>query len=291
MLKKKQGFAGQRIIDLSKEDIENYLFKHSSAKIGYFTKTGFFPEAKFHFIENFDGNEDYILIYCIKGYGVASANHRTYHLSPGDFFLIPANTSFSYYADDVKPWSIFWFFFKGESLEEIADLYIKINHTNKGYLPYNEERIKLFNRIYQYLERGYGRTNLIFINMCLLNLISSLVLITDTEKKKEDKLLGVINSSILLMKEHCEKNLQLSQLANHVSMSTSHFSLVFKKSTGVSPINYFNTLKIQKACEYLKFTNLLVKEIAFKVGVNDVQYFTKLFSKIMGITPFKYRKQ
>ncbi len=291
MVKKKQGFAGQRIIDLTKNDIKNYLSEHPTTKIGYFTKTGFFPEAKFQFIEENNGREEYILLYCIKGYGVASVNHKAHHISAGDFFLIPANTAFSYFADEVKPWSIFWFFFRGIALEEIADLYIKMNNTYKGYLPYNEERIKLFNKIYQYLERGYGRTNLSYINMCLLNLISSLVLVSDTDNKKEDKMQGVINNTIQMMKENCEKSIQLTQLADHVSMSVSQFSLIFKKSTGVTPINYFNHLKIQKACEYLKFTNLLIKEVAFKVGVTDVQYFTKLFSKTMGITPFKYKKQ
>jgi YesN/AraC family two-component response regulator len=127
--------------------------------------------------------------------------------------------------------------------------------------------------------------------MCLLNLISSLVLVSDTDNKKEDKMQCVINNTIQMMKENCEKSIQLSQLADNVSMSISQFSLIFKKSTGVTPINYFNHLKVQKACEYLKFTNLLIKEVAFKVGVTDVQYFTKLFSKTMGITPFKYKKQ
>ncbi|MBK0382606.1 AraC family transcriptional regulator [Pedobacter sp. SD-b] len=289
MAKKKQGFAGQRIIDLSRDDIKEYLSKHPSSKNGYFTKTGFFPDAKFQFIEDFKGREDYILIYCIKGYGVANINYKTYHISPGDFFLIPSENAFSYYADDVKPWSIFWFFFKGDALEEIADLYIKLNHTHKGYLPYNEERIKLFNRIYQYLEQGYGRTNLTFMNMCLLNLVSSLVLVTDTKKKKEDKTQGIINSSIQLMKENCEKSLSLLEIAESVSMSSSHFSLVFKKATGISPINYFNIIKIQKACDYLRFTDLLVKEVAFKVGITDIHYFTRLFSKVMGITPFKFK--
>lgn len=291
MAKKKQGFAGQRIIELSPEFLEQYCEQHSSAKHGYFTKMGFFPNAKYQFIEDSDGREEYILIYCIKGYGVAIVNHKIYHISPGDFFIIPSHTPFSYYADELKPWSIFWFFFTGDAIEEIAQLFIQSTNSYKGYLPYNDERVKLFNRIYAYLERGNGKNNINYMNMCLLNLITSLVLITDTNPKKEDKIQSVINSSIQFMKEHSEKNLTLLQIAENVNISISHFSSLFKKHTGISPINYHNIIKIQKACDYLKFTNLLVKEISFKIGILDVQYFSRLFTKNMGVTPNKYRER
>ena len=151
MAKKKQGFAGQRIIELSKEAIDGYCAKHPSSKNGYFTKVGFFPDAKYQFIEESDGRAEYVLIYCVKGYGVAIINHKIFHISPGDFFLIPSNTPFSYYSDKIKPWTIYWFFFKGEAIQEIADLFVKSSKSYKGYLRYNDERVKLFNKIYKFL--------------------------------------------------------------------------------------------------------------------------------------------
>ena len=289
-MKKKQGFAGQRTIELSPEMVKAFCAKHPSAINGHFTKIGFFPDAKYQFIENDRGREEYIVIYCINGYGVSQINQKIYHISSGDFFIIPAYTPFSYQADILKPWSICWFFFKGDAIEEIADLFIKSAQAHKGFLPYNEERIKLFNRIYQNLERGYGNENLTMMNMCLLNLISSFVLVTATSSIKEDKSQNLINSSIQFMKERSEQNISLSEIAENVSMSVSHFSLVFKKKTGTSPVNYYNTIKMQKACEYLKFTDVLVKEIAFKLGILDPQYFSRLFTKTIGMSPNKYRK-
>ncbi len=289
-MKKKQGFAGERRIELSPEMVKLFCEKNNSAKNGHFTKIGFFPDAKYQFIENIVGREEYIVIYCINGYGAAQINQKVYHISPGDFFIIPAQTPFSYQADILKPWSIFWFIFKGDAIEEIADLFIKSANSHKGFLPYNEERIKLFNRIYQNLERGYGNENLTIMNMCLLNLISSFVLVTHTSSPAEDKSQNVINSSIQFMNENREHNLTLSQIAENVSMSISHFSLVFKRKTGISPVNYYNTLKMQKACDYLKFTDVLVKEIAFNLGISDSHYFSRLFTKTIGISPNEYRK-
>lgn len=289
-VRKKQGFAGQRTIDLNEETIKLLSKQFSSFTHGYFTKIGFYPDAKFQFIEDQKGRAEYILIYCVNGYGDARVNQKTYHISMGDFFIIPANSPFSYHADELKPWSIFWFFFKGKAIEEIADLFIKLNDTHKGFLPYNEERVKLFNRIYQNLERGYGLENLSVLNMCLLNLISSLVLILPNKQVKEDKKQSLVNSSIQLMKEHCEKHLTLSQLAENANMSVSHFSMVFKNQTGVAPLVYFNNLKMQKACEYLKFTDILVKEISYKLSIADAQYFSRVFTKTIGMSPNVYRR-
>ncbi len=291
MAKKKQGFAGQRLIELSEDAIAGYSAKHPSSKNGYFTRVGFFPDAKYQFIEENDGREEYVLIYCVKGYGVAVINHKTFHISPGDFFLIPSHTPFSYYADKIKPWTIYRFFFKGDAVQEIADIFIKSAESYKGYLPYNDERVKLFNKIYRFLEQGYGQENLIMINMCLLNLVSSFVLITTDNSGKVDKFQLLINSSMQFMKENVDKNLNLNQIADNVNLSVSHFSSVFKRITGVSPMTFYNDIKIQKACEYLKYSNTLVKEISYKLGIFDVHYFSRLFSKTMGVTPLKYRLQ
>lgn len=290
-MKKRQGFAGQRTIELNGELIASFCAQNPSSKSGFFTKVGFYPDARYQFIEDEKGREEYILIYCINGYGMSRIEQTTYHISPGDFFIIPAKSPFSYHADELKPWSIFWFFFKGDTIEGIADIFIRSNKTHKGFLPYNEERVKLFNKIYQYLERGYGQENIAFMNMCLLNLVSSLVLVTADKDKTPDKTQSVINSTVLFMKEQVNKNLSLSDLAANVHMSVSHFSAMFKKKTGIAPINYYNNIRMDKACEYLKFTDVLVKEIAFKLGILDAHYFNRLFKKTIGLTPNAYRKE
>ncbi len=48
--------------------------------------------------------------------------------------------------------------------------------------------------------------------------------------------------------------------------------------------------KVQKACEYLNYTDLTIKEISFSLGFQDPLYFSRLFKGHMGISPRKYRK-
>ena len=93
------------------------------------------------------------------------------------------------------------------------------------------------------------------------------------------------------MKENLEKRLTLADLAAHTGYSPSHFSVLFSKRTGYAPLTYFNQLKIQQACQLLDFTDMKINQICFKIGIEDTYYFSRLFSKVMGIPPREYKKQ
>ena len=93
------------------------------------------------------------------------------------------------------------------------------------------------------------------------------------------------------MRENIQHNLTLNKLADYFKYSPSHFSALFQKETGVSPMNYFIRLKIQKACEYIELSNMKLNEISTLLGFEDAAYFSRIFTKIMGISPSQYRKK
>jgi AraC family transcriptional regulator, arabinose operon regulatory protein len=83
--------------------------------------------------------------------------------------------------------------------------------------------------------------------------------------------------------------LTLDQISGNVGYSPTYFTTLFRRETGYSPLSYFSHLKILKACEFLDFTNLKIKQISFNLGYTDPYYFTKDFTKKMGLSPQKYR--
>lgn len=93
------------------------------------------------------------------------------------------------------------------------------------------------------------------------------------------------------MKDNISKQLTLEEIAGKVNYSPSYLSSVFTQKTGMSPINYFNQLKIQKSCRLLDFTDMKIKEIAFELGFSDQYYFSKVFSKFMHTSPKDYREK
>lgn len=291
MAKKKQGFAGERQIILSKSFLKGYLAQQISFKHNYFLQAGFYPDAKYQYLENLNGDSNYQIIYCIKGYGSASVNYKSYYLSVGDFLIIPANTPFSYQADVLKPWSFYAFKFNGLLYQEIINQYLKQNNPLKNYLPYTEEKIRLFSHLFNCLNQGISYANLNLINVSLIHFISSLTTVLhQNSNNKTDNNKNILNDSVKFLKENYHLNLKLEEISKQAGLSVSHYAKIFKSETGISPINYVINLKIKKACEYLQFTNLLVKEVAFKVGIHDIQYFTKIFKANVGLSPSQYRK-
>ena len=93
------------------------------------------------------------------------------------------------------------------------------------------------------------------------------------------------------MQAHVDKPMNLNELASNCGYSVSHFSMIFKKKTTRSPIEYFLGLKIQKACQMLDFSSMRVQEIASELAFQDQFYFSRLFRKMIGVSPMEYRKK
>jgi AraC-like DNA-binding protein len=87
--------------------------------------------------------------------------------------------------------------------------------------------------------------------------------------------------------ENIERHLTLAEVAAYSGLSASRLSAVFKERTGHSPLNYFNLMKIR----LLDNTGLKLSQISFKLGIDDQYYFSRLFSKIMGMSPKAYRNR
>lgn len=85
--------------------------------------------------------------------------------------------------------------------------------------------------------------------------------------------------------ENYAKGLGLNDCAQELHISSNYISRMFKKYTQVSFITYINELRIKKALELLRETDLSIKEIAHKVGYNNLNYFYKTFKAVTGTTP------
>ena len=84
-------------------------------------------------------------------------------------------------------------------------------------------------------------------------------------------------------------DLGLKNLAAQLNINPSYLSTLFKKETGFTLTEYVNQKRIEHAVFLLNSSNLQIQMIAQYSGIADVNYFTKTFKKIIGITPKEYR--
>ncbi|WP_293142992.1 MULTISPECIES: helix-turn-helix transcriptional regulator [unclassified Microcoleus] len=89
--------------------------------------------------------------------------------------------------------------------------------------------------------------------------------------------------------DYLSRDLHIAELANLVQISPYYFSRLFKQSTGIAPHNYVTQCRMKKAKQLLKIPDLSIAYISQQVGFHDQSHFSKTFSKIVGVTPKKYR--
>lgn len=88
---------------------------------------------------------------------------------------------------------------------------------------------------------------------------------------------------------YTDENISLNDTAAYVNFSPSHFSSVFSRETGKSFIRYLTDLRMGKARELLKCTDLRCSDISAAVGYKDPHYFSYIFKKIHNCSPTQYR--
>jgi len=109
-------------------------------------------------------------------------------------------------------------------------------------------------------------------------------------KKDEKSAEQAIEDTISYMNEHYMLMLTLPMLANRAGMSEGHFTVLFKKYTGVTMTAYMRRLRIEKAKQLFLQTDLTAKEIAQKAGFADYFYFSRMFKKETGSSPTDFKK-
>ncbi len=285
--KVKEGFVGERRIVLP-PNIKRRVVANRIAKNLYLTAIGYYPHATFHDMERKGGCGQYILIYCVEGEGYILVEGQRYTLTPNCYFIIPKHAPHHYYASTRTPWSIYWVHFCGNYDDELYQRFVVEGKPDVRFIPYEENRIRLFEQAYYLLEQSYETRDLELMNLHLLHFLTSLIYHKDrdTALESEDK----VADSIAFMQDHLDTQFSIHELAQQQQLSVSHYSRVFKQRTGHSPIHYFNQLKVQKSCQHLYFTDKTVKEIAVLLGIDDSFYFSRLFTKLMGMSPSHYRK-
>lgn len=91
------------------------------------------------------------------------------------------------------------------------------------------------------------------------------------------------------IEENISADLSLEQIADHLHISASHLSRTFKKAANISLTDYINQVRINRAKELLRGTDIYIYAISEMVGYHDATYFSSIFKKLAGVSPSEYR--
>ena len=96
---------------------------------------------------------------------------------------------------------------------------------------------------------------------------------------------------VAFVNEHYMQELSLDKLSTRFFLSREHISRRFKQENGMTLSNYVIQLRIKQAKQWLSQTDEKMYSIALKLGYQDETYFSKLFKRIVGMTPLEYRNK
>ncbi len=119
-------------------------------------------------------------------------------------------------------------------------------------------------------------------------------ILTEIGKIQKSKLINdsfvCIEYGFEYLNEHYNEDCSVEYLAKCCYVSPVWFRKIFKQYTGMSPSEYKIELRLTQACNYLKYSNMSVREISETVGYSDISLFIRLFKKKYSSTPLQFRK-
>jgi AraC-like DNA-binding protein len=289
-VKRRDGFIGEKLINVPLKVLDEAKKKEPELFSVYITQIGYFPKASFHYRERRKGCEDNILIYCLQGKGHYILDDKRYEVNCNEFVIIPATDKYMrYWADKDDPWTIYWVHYTGDGIDALNRALNLGIANGPALIPFNEKGLDIWQNIYQTLEMGYSVENMCNAGFCLYHLLATFLFPQkrlQAEKKSDG---DVISKTIHSMRDNITKKLSVEEMAASHSLSVSHFSNLFRKATGMPPIDYFIHIKMQRACQLLYTNDEKIRDVATGLGYDDPYYFSRIFKKYIGSSPEQYR--
>ncbi len=301
MTRKKDGFIGERAVVVAPA-LSEMASGDALAGSLYVTDMGYYPMATHHYRQREQGIDQYVLIYCVDGSGWYRLDGREYHVSRDQYFILPAGKPHAYGADACAcGWTIYWVHFRGTHAATYAEgatepQTIRVSQTSRI-----RTRIDIFDELLTTMQFGASIDDLRYASSLLQYFLASMRYLHQYRFFPDRGVaspgrptsgsfgLDVVDAAIHFMRENLERHIVLQDVLDYVGYSQSHFSTLFRQRMGMGPMAYMNRLKMEYACHLLEVTDLHVNQICFKVGIEDPYYFSRLFSKFVGVAPTDYR--
>ncbi|WP_072329532.1 MULTISPECIES: AraC family transcriptional regulator [unclassified Paenibacillus] len=230
------------------------------------------------------------LYFIMEGEGYLKLNGRTFYPKPGQLFLLPAGQIQSYGTTGPDTFGKYWCHFKAK----IGDLPLFHLLDIPAFVETAEpERLRL-QETFRQLIHWHGIDSLgsaLRVNALLLELLAFYLDAAGAIRFRTgaSASLDKINQVLRYIDEHLADHLSLEELSQVVHFHPNYFIRVFKNTTGVSPIQYVNRRRMEKAKQLLSFSQLNISEIAESLGM-EMSYFSRMFKDHTGFSPSQFRE-
>lgn len=246
-------------------------------------------------------------IYCVtEGEARLHLPDRTQELTPGHLYIIPAYTMHSYechgkfvhyylhvyegYKKETDVFELYDLPTEATAQEGDAQLFAAmcqefpnaqlLNSDPKSY----DNTTKFTDYAKRYSDMPIHRK--MWLRGCILILFSRFMAGATLRTWTKDERVG---NALKYIHKNIYDDIDIDDLADIACVTKPYLIRLFKRYMAVSPLQYINRKKIERAELYLLTEDISIKELAYTLGFSDHSYFIRLFKKITGKTPQEYR--
>ena len=231
------------------------------------------------------------LLYFVQGKAVTSCNLQEHHVQKGSILFINGN---ELHTGIISQWDSAFYCIQFDPNffhNLIGNEYVLFEN-----IIYDEDCVAILDRLIEIYQQprsvqnilGYKKIAYEFFNLLLQRYTKSIL--DEEHYKKQFKRLDTFHHIVDYIEKNYTEDVSVTDLAQQFNMSASYFAHLFKQYAAKSVIEYVNETRIQHAKSLLEKEELSIKNIALQVGFSDINYFSRKFKALVGVTPMQYKK-
>lgn len=234
--------------------------------------------------QNYEG---YLFQYTIDGCGRFEDSRKSEDLHKGRAFFVSFPCKSRYYLpEEYCKWHYFYIHFIGPT----ADYFYNFINSKEGEtfsLPKEATCVELFMKEFQAVSCGkkydkYQNSEFLYGFLTAL--------CRDLEKSTQGINHSLANTAKKWIEDNYMTGKNISDMSQELGVSTSHLTRQFHSYIGIPPIQFLNKLRLEHAMFLLINTDLSLQKLALQSGFANGNYFSKVFRKVVGTEPSKYRE-
>lgn len=234
--------------------------------------------------------DHYLLHYISSGCGTYETGGNIYHLQKGDAFLAFPNTEIMYRADAADPWTYEWVGFQGTDAGAILR---QTDFSESSPVLRNISYGDLLRKRLDAVSNAFGSTFSGSVKMTgelylLLSVLTENASVSGAAAGAPSHTENVLRAIEFISAKY-SYGISVEDIADYVGVSRSTLFREFRRETELSPKEYLDRFRIQRAAALLSGTELKISSVAASVGYENGLYFSKVFRKYTGKSPSQYR--